>query len=242
MRWQRSLIAVVVVAGCGRIGFDPGEAPRDSLLGGGDGQVGGPIAFDNATGSIRVTGTASVSFMHVVGNDAGRLLLVAVAPQGDISPPTTATSVTFAGAPMTLVRRDSTLDRMDATWWQLTDPPAGTGTVAVGLDGIPVDEALAFAISFSGVDQTTPIEQHAGELATSASLATVTDGAWVVDLQTNNNGSASACAGQTERVLSDGTSELTGSTKGPLSPGPLSMCWSDVGGRRIVSALALKPG
>jgi hypothetical protein len=143
---------------------------------------------------------------------------------------------------MTLVRRDSTPDRMDATWWRLTNPPAGTGSVSAVLDRVPVDETLAVAVSFAGVDQTTPIEQHAGVLGERVSIAAITDGAWLVDLQTNNNNTSSACGGQTVRWDFEVSSQLSGSTKGPLPPGASMMCWSDVGGSRIVSALAIKPG
>jgi hypothetical protein len=237
-------LTYLCIAGCGRVGFDllsdgntsTGDV-RGDLLGN---RV---ISLDSATDWGPFQGVSTFT-VPVSIPDAGRLLLFAVVTEGDVNPPVTAIAVSFRGSAMTLIRRDSTVNRNDATWWHLRDPLSGSGSAMVTLDGIPPFDIGGVAIVLDGVDLANPVEDHAGVInSTMTSITTVTDGAWVFDLEVNTNDDSSPCSGQTQLWnVPTGSAQPEGTATGPISPpGTVTVCWTDVGGSKLISALAVKP-
>jgi len=102
------------------------------------------------------------------------------------------------------------------------------------------------AISFSGVDQTSPLDSQAGRVVTGAhsaqsdTVATIADGAWVVDAIAAPTLPA-AGAGQ---ITAGATTYAGVSVRGPVTPaGPaaLSWTWPSNSAASAHSLVALKP-
>jgi hypothetical protein len=115
------------------------------------------VAVDASTSFSNEFGT-SLTWKHTVGFESNRLLLVGVSTQY-----ATVGSVTFNGVPLTLVGRrqgGSASNDGYAEIWALTSPATGTGTIVVN---IPQGDAIvAGAVSYYGVDQTTPLGAFTG--------------------------------------------------------------------------------
>ena len=143
------------------------------------------IGFDATTQIGAAQQNAGSSWSHTVGTGLNRIILVGVAGD-DYNPPRSVTAVTYGGQALTRAKR--TTDSAGSTWseiWYLVQPPSGTNTVSVTLDGTPW-AWYAGAISYTGVNQTVPMDATpvgtSGLSGTpSATITTVTDGAVVVD-------------------------------------------------------------
>jgi len=182
------------------------------------------IAVDGtATENISIQTNASWS--HTVTSNTNGLLIVAIAIDSD-----TVSGVTYNGDPMTEV---VAIDRSGVETvyiYSLKIPDTGNNTVQVtntnGYCG-------GFSMSFTGVDQTTPIE-NTGTATGSASpitqsINTTTDGAIVLDCYCSDDFVRTFTVGadQTERwkhtanVVAGG-----GSTEPKASAGAVTMSWT----------------
>lgn len=154
------------------------------------GAVSGGIQID--TISTNSGDASSFTYSHTVGAGCvptNRLLIVAV--ELNDAGGTTVSSITYNGTPMTFVAsRQHASGKPRVEVYQLVAPPTGTHDVVVTLSGI--DKVTIGAISYTGVDQTTPIEgvsiaegtsttpsvivsSEAGDLVQDA-MATIADG------------------------------------------------------------------
>lgn len=116
------------------------------------------------------TAGSSVSFAHTTSG-SNRLLLVGISLNNDNLE--TVSSVSYGGAPLTFIGQETYEDDARVELWQLIDPPLGTGDVAVTFSADLMQYAVVGAISFTGVNQSTPLGSFAGNHATS-SAASVT--------------------------------------------------------------------
>lgn|GEM_PF-1755049 len=151
------------------------------------------VAFDavgpDANGSD-VNGAATLSWNHTCSG-SNRLLVVSVAV-GVVSPDTgvSISSVTYNGVSMTAVTTPVHSSGQDAGFVQmfyLVAPATGTNTVAVTVS-TTVDAITAGSVSFTGVDQSTPLTNTAtnigpgGAGSTTASVSVTTQtGDMVID-------------------------------------------------------------
>jgi hypothetical protein len=89
----------------------------------------------------------------------------------------TVSSVTFNGVSLSLVGAQDTSDGLARVEiWKLVAPPTGNHDVVVTLSGTP-DGVTAGVITFTGVNQTTPLGSFASNQGDSASgSATVSSG------------------------------------------------------------------
>ena len=191
------------------------------------------IGFDATTQIGAAQQNAGSSWSHTVGTGLNRIILVGVAGD-DYNPPRSVTAVTYGGQALTRAKR--TTDSAGSTWseiWYLVQPPSGTNTVSVTLDGTPW-AWYAGAISYTGVNQTVPMDATpvgtSGLSGTpSATITTVTDGAVVVDgfcyyyyntLTPNNT--------QNWNNVDSWYYDVFGSQRtGPISPaGAVTLTWS----------------
>ena len=88
--------------------------------------------------------------------------------------------------------------------WYLLSPPVGTANVSVALSGGPPVEAVAGALSYTGVDQTQPVGTAAGAFATdTAPTVTVSSAAGevVIDVlsASGDSGAVAVVAGQAQQ-------------------------------------------
>lgn len=144
-----------------------------------------PIAYDNAAGlGDGATNTITIS-SFAVGAGVNRLLVVVAGARDDTTQADRDVSgVTYGGVALTKLKdQDDAIRNVEI--WYLIAPATGSANVVVTLGGNPLRNA-AVAISFSGVDQTTPFEaSNSGTITNNASPSTsitaITTGAWLVD-------------------------------------------------------------
>ncbi len=118
------------------------------------------VTYGNAS-----TGTGNVlsfSFSHTVGTGNQRLLVVAVTIRNGLN---LANGVSYGGTALTSLRSVRNSDNtVRVELWYLKNPPSGTANVTVNLLGLT--NQAAGAVSFSGVDQTTPFGAVAADSST----------------------------------------------------------------------------
>ncbi len=93
----------------------------------------------------------------VTTSGTDRILVVAVT--GETKTDQSIVSVTYNGLALTQIRQDvhSSLEYRTSLWYRL-DPPTGTAhTISVDWDAAP-DKFIGGSLSFTGVDQTDPID------------------------------------------------------------------------------------
>lgn len=211
------------------------------------------IAFDAASSCTPVT-ASSFTWSHTTSG-SNRILIVGVALRNNLSQ--TVSSVAYAGTSLTLigVQNQGTIDRVEL--WRLVAPATGANNVVVTLSASA--KTACGAVSLTGVDQTSPIDQSGFALGTnstpSVGVTTVANNAWLVDaVAFFSTGiglpSGSAGLGQTERwsgYTETGGGAINvrgkGSTKGPVTPaGAVVMDWT-LGASTdwAIGAVALKP-
>lgn len=207
-----------------------------------------PILLDSVTS---YTGTCVVllfpcQISHTVTNmESDRILIVAISKQNNAA----ISSVEYDGEALTNIRSDDIDGNTAAhtSLWYLVDPHTGTHDVVIqaGVLDAPV---VVGVISFTGVDQTNPIDAQNGSTGTSTtpatSVTTVTNEAWVVDVVSTNGGTTSVGPGQVERWndIQGGTTRGSGSTEFTSLAGTFQMSWTkSTSSDWAISAAALRP-
>lgn len=159
------------------------------------------------------------------------------------------TGITYNGVAMTLVREDNN-GAMYSSLWKLAAPATGANTVSVTMDGASI-QAVGIAASFTGVDQTTPVEADAGDntdgLKTAdVSVTTVTDNAWPVAVMAKfGTETVTPISGMTEaqeQAMANVVSAF-GYRAGVTPAGASEMEWTWITNDRdaAISAAVLKP-
>ena len=211
---------------------------------------GGSVVLEQESDFSATTGT--LSFAHTVAG-TNRLLLVGIAVD---QARTVVSTVKYAGISMTLAIAAGTGGNPRAEIYSLFNPPAGTSNVVVTLT--VSDQITAGALSFRGVDVTTPIEASAqltgNSTTASVPVTPLTSNAWIVDTLAADKGvtptlgtvsPALAGANRTQQWnLSLGTSITgAGSLYGPVNPaGTETLTWTLSSAKKwAYAATAIKP-
>src|SRR5262245_59179025 len=209
------------------------------------------IAFDSAA-SGSSTGT-TVSWSHTVGSGNNRILVVSLAIRvGSPFPP--ATSVTYAGQPLTRQLLNGGVSPISEIWI-LVAPPTGTAPIIVTHPS--ADIIVGGSVSFSGVDQASPISASNQErstfviiLGTLSTSVTSNTGDVVIDTLAAANGpdpSGAPTAGQTLRWAGSLLGTFGGGSTKPGDAGSTTMTWNVVSGGNTfpanyaLSAISLIP-
>lgn len=144
--------------------------------------------FDAATTST------TDGFSHTTTTRGGRFMLLAVLASTEPS------SITYDGVSMTKITSGS-VSSLTLAVWKLTAPSTGSNTVTLTGEGGIVEIAV---VTYSNVDQTTPVETESGANGTSTApsvSASTAGGRLVFDaMGANGSGSATVGSDQTERV------------------------------------------
>jgi hypothetical protein len=170
------------------------------------------IAVDSATSAQG--STASLSWNHTVGSGANRILIVGTSHRDGNR---TVDSVTYGGTLLVKIgEQNGPGNGNKTTIWRLIAPPSGTALVVVNLSAS--SNVAAGAISFTGVDPTTPLGTFvsaSGTSTTASVIATSASGELVVDTATVNGDGLSLTvgAGQTQR-WNTGTGTAGGDIRG----------------------------
>jgi len=223
------------------------------------------ITFDAASSSNTGTATAaSLTWSHVVGAAlTNRMLIVGISIRNSSSQ--TVSTVTYAGASLTLVGQTTNGTNARVEIWRRIAPATGTNNIVVTLSAAA--RFVGGAASFSGVSQTPALALGSYFSATgntttpTVAVTSVAEGQVVIDTIANANlatGTALPCVGtsQTQR-WANRTSNSTagnntpgaGSTEpGPIGGGTVTMSWrlegcSGANNRQwAIGAVALKQG
>lgn len=179
-----------------------------------------------------------------VGTD--RFILASIGIEGTS---VSVSNMTYAGSGMTFLRRDTNGTNCAVEMWYIVAPATGTNAVAVTLSGAANTELLA--MSFSGVDQSTPIDAQNSASGTgispSVSITTVTNNTMIVDhdfLCDQTGLGLSPDNGQTARnQTSTINGEAAGGTLAKATAGSQTVGYTDAfaaSGNWVATAVALK--
>jgi uncharacterized repeat protein (TIGR01451 family) len=205
------------------------------------------IAQDNITTINSNGSTTSLSWFHGVGSGSNRILIVGVSYSGGS---VTTSTVTYGLTPLTRIGVQSgTFNQNRTELWYLLAPPTGSSAVAIAVS--PAKEVAACAISYTGVNQTTPLNTFvsaAGQSNTASVNVVSAPGELVVDTVSANGDAQylSVNAGQTQRwTLQTGTFAANVRSGGSSEPGASSqvnMSWT-LGQSTTwsIGAVSLKP-
>ena len=183
-----------VVAGFPLVGFDAASS-YDT-----DDQYGAGNPGNSLTWSHTISGSNRILIVGVsINNSAGQTVLN---PGG----------VTYAGSPLTLIGVGSRANARVEMWY-LVAPATGTNNVVVTLSAGATARFVVGAVSFTNVDQTSPLgtfQSATNNTATASVTVTSVPGELVVGVlaKRNSNEGATVGAGQTEywnRVTSNAT-------------------------------------
>jgi pectate lyase len=209
------------------------------------------ISFDAASRAATTsTGRTSLSWSHVIGGGADRVLVVGVAIEDATTTDATITSVTVNGTPLIAVpnskRSGGGTGIIQTQLFYLLNASlgaAGSRTITVTTQG-PVDGIAAGAVSLAGVSQSAPNAttnvDTSGADSISTSITSSVASSWIVDVVgSGNSGSFTAASGQTERV-DIAASGMTGamSTKALTATGATTLGWTHNGANRLAHSLA----
>ena len=201
------------------------------------------VVFDNATSSPYEASLSTYSFTHRVGSASNRALVVSVAifAAGSVS------SITYNGVALSFVRADSN-GVYRTEWWQLVAPATGSNTVQVDLSTSLT--SIAEALSYSNVDQISPVDASGGAngvggtASASATTITVKDRVLAV-IATATTTALIDGTSQVRRALASGALGSAISTdKGDIdTAGAVSSSWTGLGGLDswAVTTIALRP-
>ena len=202
----------------------------------------GAIAFDNASQSGPQT-VATFSWDHTVNSNANGIVAIGVDIRGDATGGASTVSATYAGAPVTPIRSDTTGVAFGATTWlgYVLAPPAGNSVIQVTVNG-SFTELIGMAISLTGVAQSGQPDGNVGNncagcLSMAVGVTTTPfNNDWVVDVVRLGSSPVSVTAlgtkpTQQERV--SGTTpnmELWAAAEGPVpkaSSYPDAWAWAN---------------
>ena len=212
-----------------RVG-DPSGTPQTAVLASnvtsfqvGEEGGGGSLAVDNA--SSGTTASSSITISHTTGSGSDRLMLVGVSINNDGYE--SVSSVTWKGTEnLTRVGYLANSDDARVEIWRLIAPSTGTGNVVVTFSADLSREAVVGVVTFTGVDQDTPLGTFASASGNSSSPATVNvpseEGELVFGVVSAEYNSVTTGPGQTERwnrnISGDGSTNGAGSTEAGAAP------------------------
>lgn len=187
------------------------------------GTAGAAVVIDST--SSAATTTSSLTWNHTVGTGLNRLLVVGVSVYDG---KTIVTAATYGGVPLTNIGTHTQgKGNASVSLWGLVAPASGTAPVTVTFG--PTVPVVAGAVSFTGVDQTTPWGAFASTSgkATSATLAVASGpGEMIVDALSVRNGGVTVTPGGGQAQFWNGATGGTAADvrgAGSTAPGAASV-------------------
>ena len=133
---------------------------------------GGSLAVDNASSGTTASDTASsMTVSHTTGSGSNRLMLVGISYNNDDYE--TVTGVTYNGTALTQVGTVNNSDDARVYIYSLVGPDSGTHNVVINFSSALNEGAIAGVVTFTGVDQSTPLGTFASAQADDSTPATV---------------------------------------------------------------------
>ncbi len=214
------------------------------------------IAKDVATSAQAGGSQSSISWSHTVAAGLNLILVVETSILEDVA----VSNIKYNNVALTKIRNDSVgANKARTEIWYLVNPSTGSNTVAVTLAStLSASHGItAGAISFSGVDQTNPIDANTGNTdavgssSISDSITTVANNAWIVDVHASGSTDPTAPIPTSPQTQDWAFASSTGSTdpgaggsdRGPITPpASTAMAWTLGASRKWAHSVAsLKP-
>ena len=177
------------------------------------------IAFDNSTGQSITNPGSTHTFSHTCSGSDRILFVLAWHSTGDYI-----TGVTYAGTPMTQLKKVSSNGTNWIYMYYLVAPATGANNVVI-TSSVSNGAILGMSASYTGVDQSSPIDVSTSETTASStsvttSLTTTTDNCWTIAMYRENAGRAmTGDANTTIRSDTDpGKGVHIGDSNGDITP------------------------
>ena len=193
----------------------------------------------DATSSAHAQGASSLSWAHTcTGSD--RLLVVHSGTNGT---PVSTSGVTYNSVALTSRWSDSR-NWTAASAWSLVAPATGSNTVAITLSATE-DTEFGQAISYTGVDQTTPhgTAQIANGSSTTPAVPAVTSasGEVVVGFIMTSSTTITTGAGQTAEISDVNFASDSAQTDSEPGAASVTFTWTTEDTQWTVGAIPIKP-
>jgi len=209
---------------------------------------GGSVAIDAVSTN---TGTgASLTVSHTTsGTD--RLMLVAPQWNAGGSTPKFVTAVTYNGVALTQVVHVQQSDDGATDIWKLVNPPTGTYNVVITYDVAPSFAHIAGVMTFTGVDQTTPLgtpasnnESTAGTDATASVVVSSATGELVFASVASETPDSVTWQGGTPEHwhIAAGGNSTVGAGATNSGAATVTMTWTNVNDHWAAAGVSIKPG
>jgi len=176
------------------------------------------IAFDAvASKSSDASGITTINWAHVIGSGSNRFLLIGIVMANTA---VSVSSVTVGLQNATFLRADA-----NSTWvrneiWYLVNPTTGSQTITVNISGSGTYGIACGSCSYSGVDQSSPIDTSAQKTAFSnhpnvdITLAGTNEWAFILSGWITSNTVNSHDSGQTHRFYEHSGDTFNNSSDG----------------------------
>ena len=203
----------------------------------------GSLTVD-AVSSGTTSGGSSITISHTIGSGSDRLMLVGVSMNNDGYE--TVTGVTWNGTALTPVGTEANDDDARVEIWRLVAPSTGTHNVVVTFSAALEQEAHAGVVTFTGVDQTTPLGAFVSDNHDSSTPATVdipsASGELVFGVVASEYEGLTASSGQDERWnLAVSSTYGAGGTAAGAAP-TVTMSWNlDAAQHWAMGGVSIKP-
>jgi len=193
----------------------------------------------DATSSGSATAGSSITVSHTTGAGSDRLMLVGISSRDR-----TVTGVTYGGTALTLVGAQTSNGNAKTAIYRLIAPASGTASVVVSFSGTVGKGAVVGVMTFTGVNQTTPLGTYASNVgnSTNATLnVTSASSELVFNVVSVQNQNVNNTTGQTQRWNVNTASECTGA--GCTKPGSAntSLSWTLIKDDWSMSGVSIKP-
>ena len=197
------------------------------------------VAFDATANSLCTSCTSLTFALTTSGSD--RLLIVG-AGWGDTTG--SITGVTYNSVALTSVTVVNNSSDANSHMWQLIAPNTGANNVVISASET-MSELVGGAVTFTGVDQTTPLGTAATNSGNSTTITVTVSSATdeiVIDAMAFGNTGATVDASQTARWDRDGSVLTSGGGSTEAGAASTVMSWSLPGGGRWATiGVGVKP-
>lgn len=207
------------------------------------------IAFDAVSTGMNATDPTSLTWSHTC-TGSNLVLIVGTSTESDTGGHTaqTVSGITYNGVALTKIRSDYITDNGTELWY-LVAPATGANNIVVTMTAV-VDGLFGAGLSFTGVDQSNPIDNHAGTTTTGTSisqaLTTNVADAMIVNIMQHYNSSVvlTPDADQTQRfnTPTTGDNDQAGGTRLVTTATSYTTSWTaDISDGMTLSVASLKP-
>ena len=196
------------------------------------------VLVDNTSFGSSVT-KSPVTVSHTTGTGSDRLMLVGVSTRDR-----TVTGVTYNRVALIPVGVQTSNNNVKTAIYSMIAPPDGTFNVVVSLSGDPGKGAVVGVMTFTGVNQTTPLGTYAsavGNSTTAALNVTSASSELVFNVVSVQNQNIVNTAGQTQRWNVNTSSENTGAGATKSGSAITSLSWTLVKDDWSMSGISIKP-